>query len=468
MYTISISCFSTLIAAFVGIVTAYFTSHYKFAARKLILSLSSVPLCVPPLIIALGYVAFFGMNGVVNRFLCSVFNLAEAPVTFLYTSFGIVIAQGFYNFPLVTGIVNNAWNSLPKETENAARLLGAKEGRVFWTITWKNLRGAVAAACMPLFLYCFFSFMIVLLFSPAGHSTLEVELYHNVRSTLNFSSGAKIAVLETITALFIVFVYSAVIRKNQIYNDGTLYASPELRKISGKVLFLFVPLALILILFFFCPFICILFNSFKARFVNLLRPLFTTTGVGILTSLLCCICAFLYSVYIKLNNKQQSSFLQTIPLFPMAVSSVAVSWVATLIFRRGNIFILVLLEVILYWPIAYKQIQNGMNSILKETDYAALLFSKNKFDSIKRVYFPSCRKSILNAFAYCFAVSAGDATLPLVLSIKRFDNLSLYIYKLASAYRFKESCLCAIVLIILCSAVFGICGLINKVISENQ
>ena len=468
MYTISISCLSTLVAAIIGIVTAYFTSHYKFACRKVILGLSSVPLCVPPLIIALGYVAFFGMNGAVNRFLCSAFNLTEPPVTFLYSSLGIVIAQGFYNFPLVTGIVNNAWISLPSETENAARLLGAGEHRVFWTITWKNLRGAVAASCMPLFLYCFFSFMIVLLFSPAGRSTLEVELYHNVRTTLNFSSGAKITILETITALLIVFCYSFIIRKNQVYNYGALFAFKGLKPVRGKTILSFIPVILVITIFFFCPFFCILLNAIKAKSIDFSRPFFTTILISSITSILCCIISFIYSVIIKLNHKQHSSFLQTIPLLPMAVSSVAVSWITTLIFRRGNVFILILLEFFLYWPVAYKQIQNAMNHISFETDCAACIFSRNKMDSVFRIYLPSCRKSILNAFAYCFAVSAGDATLPLVLSIKRFDNLSLYIYKLASAYRFKESCLCAVVLIVLCSAIFGLCGLINRFTSENR
>ena len=62
-YTLQTAFFSTLVAAIIGIVAAYYTSHKKFAGRKLLLSLSAVPLCVPPLIVALGYVSFFGMNG---------------------------------------------------------------------------------------------------------------------------------------------------------------------------------------------------------------------------------------------------------------------------------------------------------------------------------------------------------------------------------------------------------------------
>ena len=134
---------------------------------------------MPPLVIALGYVSFFGVNGIVSGWLKAIANAAGGHfdgLTFLYTTLGVVVAQGFYNCPLVTRIVNDAWERLPRDNENAARLLGAGEGRIFFTITLPRLSGAIAAACIPVFLFCFFSFMIVLLF----------HLRETLRSRLNF------------------------------------------------------------------------------------------------------------------------------------------------------------------------------------------------------------------------------------------------------------------------------------------
>ena len=66
-YTLEIALLSTLVAAAVGIPMAYFTARRRFPGRKLLLSISAVSLCVPALIVALGYVSFWGMNGTVNR-----------------------------------------------------------------------------------------------------------------------------------------------------------------------------------------------------------------------------------------------------------------------------------------------------------------------------------------------------------------------------------------------------------------
>ena len=169
---------------------------------------------------------------------------------------------------------------------------------------------------------------------------------------------------------------------------------------------------------------------------------------------MCSLCGFIWAVCVKLFGKQENPVFQTIPLVPMAISSVVISWFATLLFHRGNPVLLVVLQVFLYWPIAYRQIQNGINSIPKDTDKAALLFSRNRFDSVIRVYLPSCRRFIISGFAYSFAVSLGDATLPLVLSIPKFDTLALYVYKLASSYRFNQSCACGLILTIVCLVVY--------------
>ena len=244
-YTLEIALLSTLVAVAAGIPAAYFTARRKFPGRRLLLSLSAVPLCVPALIMALGYVSFWGMNGAVNR-------LFGTHFSFLYSSAGIVIAQGFYNFPLVMGILSEAWERLPREQENAARLLGAGEGRIFWTITLRQLSGAVGAACIPVFLFCYFSFMIVLLFSPVGRSTLEVEIYHSVRTTLDIGSGARLAVLETLTAFAVVLLYSFVSRRSQTSSSGIDYV-PYVKRQLGFSSVIFIPFVLLILIFLILP-----------------------------------------------------------------------------------------------------------------------------------------------------------------------------------------------------------------------
>lgn len=459
IYTLEIAILSTLLAAVIGIPMAFFTARRRFLGRQLILSAAAIPLCVPPLVVALGYVSFWGMNGAVGKFL-------QLKFSFLYSTAGIIIAQGFYNFPFVTKIVSDSWEKIPAEQSNAAKLLGASEKRVFFTITLKQLSGAIAAACIPVFLFCFFSFMIVLLFAPAGHSTLEVELYHSVRSTLNVKNGMWIALLETLTAIFVVIIYTLIVRKNQVNATGVDYV-PNYKKNIRHELWAFLPLAVLIILFFACPLISVLICGLP-KFFELIKlssfwkAVWNSLWVGVCTGILCTVISFVYAVLVRLNKKQGSAVLQTIPFIPMAISSVVISWLATLIFHQGNAVLLIILQTLLYWPIAYRQIQNGVNKIADETNDAAILLSKNKFDVVWRIYLPSCKYVIKSAFAFCFAISLGDSTIPLMLSIRNFNTLALYTYKLAASYRFSQACMCGGLVAILSIIIFSFVNIQNK------
>ncbi len=432
---------------------AYFTARRNFPGRRILLSISAVPLCVPALIVALGYVSFWGMNGTVNR-------LFGTHFSFLYSTAGIVIAQGFYNVPLVTGIVSDAWERLPREQENAARLLGADEGRVLRTITLRQLAGAIGAACIPVFLFSYFSFMIVLLFSPVGRSTLEVEIYHSIRTTLDVSAGAKLALMETLTAFCIVFAYSFIARRSQTTTSGVDYAPVVRRRIRGSVA-VFIPIVFLILIFLIFP-LGSVFVSGIGELGKLLhgasfwKAVLHSLECGAATGAACTLLGFAYSVAVKLGRKQGNVLLQTLPLLPMAISSVVISWAATMIFHRGSPVLLVVLQTALYWPLAYRQIQNGINRIGYETDAAAKLLSHGWFDSVIRVYIPACRPVLISAFAYCFAMSLGDATMPLVLSIRNYDTLALYTYKLAGAYRFSQACACGGIVAVLSMLIFGL------------
>ena len=140
----------------------------------------------------------------------------------------------------------------------------------------------------------------------------------------------------------------------------------------------------------------------------------------------------------------------------MMISSVVMGVFIILIVKRGNIGILVIAQSLLNWPLALRVIYPQMLKISDETMDSARMLSKNKLDIVMRVLLPVCKKGLITAFGFCFAVSAGDATLPLVMAIPKFNSLSLFTYALAGAYRFNEACATGVILGVLCLLVFGV------------
>lgn len=469
VFTLLQALASMAVALAVGLPMAFFCGKRKFFGKKVLLSLSAVPLCVPGLIIALGYITFFGNAGFFNRFFMALFVLEKPPLTFLYSVSGLVIAQGFYNFPLITGTVASAWERLPGVYSDSARLLGAGERRVFCTVTFFELLPSIVSSCIPVFIYCFFSFMLVLLFGGTGCSTLEVEIYQAAKNTLDFRAAGILSLIETVIACLVVAFY--VFLENRAGKVKGLNAEETVvqKGISGiKERSAFVFLMLFVLVFFLAPLFSIIFNAFSSAhktdtslFYNFrkiflsgtfYKAFFTTVKTGLLTSVFCVFAGFFYSVLLR---KSKSVGLKVISMLPMAVSSVVTGFGLSLLFKRGNFFLLVLAQSALFWPMAFRQIFPYISKIPENAVSAARLLSRSPLDIVFRIYFPVCRRGILSAVAFCFALSAGDTSLPLVLSLRNFDTLSLYIYRLAGSYRFNEACAAGVILAFLCAAVFS-------------
>lgn len=480
LFTLKIAAGSTLVAVFIGFPAAFFCAKRKFLFKKVLLGLSAVPLCIPILIAALGFVSVFGLSGFMNKVIVS-FTAGEKS-RILYSQWGIMVAQGFYNFPLVMSMVSRFWESLPEENQNAARLLGSNERQVFFKITLPSLVPAIVSSVIPVFLFCYFSFMMVLLFSAPGTSTLEVEIYQAVKTSLDIKAASRLAIAETLSAIIIVALYTVFVR-NQMQSGEVFHknkkpsvACADYETGVSKVLeiLLFVFILILILLFFVAPLAGIVFSGFTARIggkdvlsLNQYRTLFkskgfweslkTTIYVSLYTGTLCTFVSLVYALLIhKVKSVFKKRILEITALLPMAVSSVVLGFGMTLVFKKGNVFSLVIVQTALFWPLAYRQINSALMKIPSDVMNAASMLSDNYLDGVFRVIVPWLKKPLFASFGFCFAFSAGDTTLPLILAIPKFQTLSLYTYRLSGSYRFNTACASGTILALICFAVFAL------------
>ena len=94
-FTLTEALLSSIVAIAIGLPAAFLVARRDFPGRRALLALSGVPLCIPPMIIALAFVLFYGRQGYLNTFLMKYGDFSEPPVTFLYSLAGVVIAHGF-------------------------------------------------------------------------------------------------------------------------------------------------------------------------------------------------------------------------------------------------------------------------------------------------------------------------------------------------------------------------------------
>ena len=479
-FTVMQAFLSAAGASIVGLCAAFFCARRTFFGRKFLLSLSAIPLSVPPVVIALAFILFFGKNGLLNKLLAAISAGHLSVGTFLYSTSGILLVHTFYNFPITMRTVSAAWEQLSEETEQAAFLLGASPLRVFRTVIFPALKAPLFASFVIIFLYCFFSFVIILLLGGLGMTTLEVELYRTIRRDIHASAATRIALIETGIAAAAVGLYAYLRILTPDHTEHTQYVRARLR-IGGAAEYIF--FAVLICVIAFClllPLGSLVWYSLSTPKVPLgisvqawrrllQRPAFwvamqqtVQTGIGAAVLSVTAALFFAYTMFQSNRN-----WYKALPLFPFAVSSVIVGSGWLKVDTAPSLSLLVIVQSSLAWPFAWMQIETSLAKIPHSVLDVARLLSSSRTDAFFRVFLPLCKTGIVSALSCVFAISAGDASLPLLLHIPNFENLALMLFRFAGSYRFTESAGIAVILALLTGLLFFIQDMVREKNVQN-
>jgi thiamine transport system permease protein len=194
---------STIASVLLGLPGAYVLSRYEFPGRRTIRSLTILPFVMPSIMVAIGFVAFFGSEGPLNDLLAM---LGFGPVNLLFTLEAIIIAHAFYNAPLVARVTTAAWESVDARMVETARSLGANPWRAFRDVLAPQLLPAVLTGALLTFVFTFMSFPIVLALGGFQLATVEVWVFSLVQE-LEYAEAATLAVVETAVSLALTYAY---------------------------------------------------------------------------------------------------------------------------------------------------------------------------------------------------------------------------------------------------------------------
>jgi thiamine transport system permease protein len=472
-YGLSQAGVSTVLALVIGLPGAYLMARKRFPGKRLLSALSSVPFCVPPLIVAIAFVLYYGRNGWLNTMLMKTFSLDSPPLTFLYSFTGIVLTHGFYNFPIIFRMVGDAWSMAPESHEEAASLLGASRFKVFLSITLPSIAPSIGAAASLVFLLCFFSFVIVLLFGGPGVATPEVELYRAARFEFNRPLASAFALVETLLALLVLWLYAVFEKKAALERiDSVRRRSTSPIRSTQGLIFALLYGACILV-FFIGPLASIVVESLSVRssahgagsfgpgnYIELFQGggfpaiMGNTVWLGLASATLASIAGFMFSVGLK--NHRSPLLSRVLPMLPLAVSGIVLAYGWSRILGGGSALAVVSVQAVSSYPFILRAIQGSIGVSDERYAEAAQTLGSSRLGAILRIRLPLAFPALMSGFAFAFAISAGDANALIIAPVPGLETLALYLFRLAGSYRFNEACATAVVLAAITGFVFFI------------
>ncbi|MFP4180073.1 MAG: ABC transporter permease [Spirochaetaceae bacterium] len=491
-FTFLQAALSTLFSLLLGLPGAYIITKFRFPGRSIVRSASAVPFVLPPILVVLGFVIFFGNNGFLNRALMSLFDLSAPPLRILYSLKAIILAHGFYNFPIALRVVSSLWQSLPPTQEWAASTLGARGGRLFRTITLPQLLPSVYAAAALIFMFCFTSFAVILVLGGGPSlSTVEVEIYRLARISFDLHTAAALSIIALLFTLAVMYIYVRLQSSSSYYqavSRKTDYSRTILRrpgKVAAWAMGLYAAGTLTVIA---GPLVAIILNSLRkplswsgdtvftlqwyrqilgigegsagGRFSLIaVEAVSNSAAIGVLATAVAVPVGVALSYYTVRYSTGSRKIVDTLTMAPMTTSSVVLGLGYLLISRTlsppsslSPLFIVGAHAVISY-PFVVRTVSSVLRKISPSQRYAAMLLGSPPGRVFRTIELPLIAPAIFAGAAFTFGISLGEMNATIVFSSST-TTIPVAIYRLIGSYNFFGACALGTILILVSLGAF--------------
>jgi sulfate transport system permease protein len=138
-YAVSLgaSAVAAVISSVLGLLVAWVLVRINFPGRRLLDALVDVPLALPTAVAGLVYSTLYVERGWLGRF------LVPLGIQGAYSLLGIVLVLVFVSLPFAVRVVQPVIESLDRDTEEAARILGASRLQIFLRVIFPAILPAV-------------------------------------------------------------------------------------------------------------------------------------------------------------------------------------------------------------------------------------------------------------------------------------------------------------------------------------
>jgi len=190
---------SCLCAAVIGTLGALGMARVHFRTKGMMEYLSTVPIMLPEIILAMVFMAFF--------------SLLQLP--FGWTT--LIIAHTAFCIPYVFLMVKARLVGIDKSLEEAARDLGASPARTFFDITLPLILPAVASGCILSFAMSFDDVVISIFVNGPTLSTLPIKVYTQMRTGVTPEINALCTII--LVAVILILLLSFGLRRKSGSDD---------------------------------------------------------------------------------------------------------------------------------------------------------------------------------------------------------------------------------------------------------
>lgn len=463
-----------LFACLFAVAPAWWCAHYSFIGRKYLQWLMVFPLAIPAYISAYIYTDAFDYAGPIQTTLRNLFSW-QSPQDYWFfdirSHWGASLMLGLSLYPYIFLLLRNAFEQRSRNLAHAAKMLGASDRKIFWTIHLPLARPALAIGCTLVAMESLADYGTVQLFAI---NTLTTAIYDSWLVYGSLASAAKISCLTLLFVIILVVFEKNSRKKQQHFDSRSHHPNERLPASHLKTAYIWLVCGLIVCLGFFIPLLtlveyCVTYidQNLNDTIIAHSKSTFFLAAIAALTATSIALLFNSQQRFIPCTSNQLklslSSLGYAIPgtvlaigiLIPLSqldlwsnrfITSMGFEKVG-LIFS-GTSFALILAFVIRFAAISNGSIQAAYQRIPHNLDDASKLLKASKIKTFRKIHLPIMSPAILSAFLLVFIECVKELPASLLLRPFDFETLATYVYQFASDEQLEHAASAALLIII--------------------
>ncbi len=141
--TLIATVLAVLVNTVFGIIASYLLTKFSFKGKNVLSTLIDIPFSISPVIAGLAFIMTFGRLGWASGIIDSINNALGTNIKIVFAIPGVVLATIFVTFPFVSREIIPVLNTIGKDEEEAAALMGAGGFHIFRKITFPHIKWAL-------------------------------------------------------------------------------------------------------------------------------------------------------------------------------------------------------------------------------------------------------------------------------------------------------------------------------------
>ena len=200
--TLKVACWATLIALLLGVACGFALARARWPGRRWLAAALTLPMVLPPTVLGYYLIVLLGRNSPLGGWLLSTWG-----ITLMFTWQGAVVAATAVAFPFVFISARAAFEGVDTRLEQAARVLGAGEFKVFVLVSLPLAVRGIAAGTTLAFARGMGEFGATLMIAgniPGKTQTLSLAVHDAVQSGNDALANALVVLISVVCMLALV------------------------------------------------------------------------------------------------------------------------------------------------------------------------------------------------------------------------------------------------------------------------